>query len=351
MVLGACTTAPPASPPPPGEQLESVQPTNIWGWLRFGLEWLLNTLFDFTNLIHVPSYALAILLFTIIVKLILQPLMGKQLRSTRKMAKIQPKIKELQEKYKGNPQKMQEMQMALYKEHNVNPMAGCLPLLIQMPILWALFQTLRNFIPTHPEFYGFLWIKPPEYNYTLEIWENGLGNPDPTGFVLAAIVAVTMFAQQYVSTVNKEDKTQKMMLYAMPLFFAVMTRSLPAGLSLYWIFYSIVGTVIQVIFNRSYAKEEAREEALEAERKAAEEAEKKKNKKNNKGNKNIEAAPFAENQNDETQNAEVDKKIKDNDHPYSTPVVYDSDYSRPLSDEMASKQRHSAQRKKLKRKK
>jgi len=260
VVLGACIES-------PNDAITDEEPSNIWQWLLYGLKWLLNTLFDFTQLIGVPSYALAILLFTIIVKLVLQPLMGKQLRSTRQMAKIQPKVKEIQEKYKGNQQKIQEMQMALYKEHNVNPMAGCLPLLIQMPILIALFTTLRNFKPLYPEYHTFFWIK-------------DLSLQDPT-IILAVVVALTTFAQQYVSIVNKEDKTQKMMLYTMPIFFAIMTKmsGFPAGLALYWIFYSIVGAIIQIIFNYFYAKEEAREEALAAERSAAEEAEKK-NKKN-----------------------------------------------------------------------
>ena len=104
-------------------------------------------IFELTQAIGFPSYAAAIVIITIIIKLILFPLNQKQIKSTKNMQVIQPQVMELNKKYANNPQKKSEELMKLYKEYNINPMAGCLPLLIQLPIIMILYRGLLNFTP------------------------------------------------------------------------------------------------------------------------------------------------------------------------------------------------------------
>ncbi|RYD05616.1 hypothetical protein N752_08440 [Desulforamulus aquiferis] len=117
-----------------------------------GMTALMNWLYSLTVSIGLPSYALAIVILTVIIKVALYPLSKKQMQSMVMMQKLAPEIKAIQEKYKTkDPQKMQQLIMELYKQHNVNPMAGCLPLLVQMPILIALYRALFDFPFLNPE--------------------------------------------------------------------------------------------------------------------------------------------------------------------------------------------------------
>ena len=249
------------------------------------LNTVLEKFFDLTNLIGWPSYALALLIFTIIIKMLLYPLAIKQMRSSRDMQRLQPKLKALQEKYKNNPQKMQEAQMKLYRDMNINPMGGCLPLLLQIPIIWMLFASIRNFVPAHPEFYKFFWI--PD-----------LAAPDPTGILLPLLVAASTFLQQWISVVNRKDPTQKAMLIIMPIMMGFFCRSFPSGVALYWIFYGLLSGIQQFFINRKGKAEDARLAAIEAEKerileeeRAAARAEKAARMQNQKGKKPVKAAP------------------------------------------------------------
>lgn len=206
------------------------------------LEWL----YQLTIQVGIPSYALAIVLLTVIIKILLYPLTYKQMKSMKAMQELQPKIKELDKKYKNDPKKKQEAMMEMYKAHGANPMAGCLPLLIQFPILIALFRGLQTFQPSSLEHYNFMWI-------------SDLGKADPTGFVLPVLVGLTTFLQQYITSPNANDPTQKTMLYAMPVLFGWMTRSFPAGLALYWIAFSVVGTLQQIYINKGIKPAPAKE--------------------------------------------------------------------------------------------
>lgn len=248
---------------------------------------VLEKLFDFTQLIHLPSYALALLIFTIAIKLLLYPLAIKQMRSTRDMQKLQPKLKALQEKYKNNPQKLQEAQVKLYRDMKINPMSGCLPLLLQIPIIWLLFLSIRNFVPAQPEFYTFFWIP-------------NLSNPDPTGIFLPLLVGASTFIQQWISIANREDKTQKIMLIVMPIMMAWFCRSFSAGIALYWIFYGLLSGIQQFIINKKGKLEDAKAAAIEAEKerileeeRAAAKALKAANQKNKKSGKDGDKAKSA----------------------------------------------------------
>ncbi|MCL6477911.1 MAG: YidC/Oxa1 family membrane protein insertase [Peptococcaceae bacterium] len=202
-----------------------------------GITWVINWLYGLTAAAHVANYGLAIILFTILLKIALYPLTLKQMKSMYMMQQLGPKIKEIQEKYRRkDPQKMQQKIMDLYREHNVNPMSGCLPLLIQMPILLALFQALRNFVYADVRHAGFLWIE-------------NLSQINNEFYILAILAGLSTFAQTRLTT-NMADQTQKIMLYTMPLMIAYFATQVPAGLALYWVTFNILGIVQQYFVNK-----------------------------------------------------------------------------------------------------
>lgn len=217
---------------------------------------VIDALYQVTVTIGFPSYALAIILISILLKIILFPLMQKQMKSTMNMQEVQPKLEYLQKKYKNNPEKMNEEVMKLYKEYNINPMAGCLPLLIQMPILIGLFGALRQYNFDPIEHATFFWIP-------------NLAEKDPL-FILPILVALTMFLQQKISMsatpLAAENPTMKTMLYIMPAMMLFVCWQMPSGLCLYWAFFSILSIIQQFFMN----KQKKKEMALRAEREAAE---------------------------------------------------------------------------------
>ena len=218
---------------------------------------VITALYDVTVAIGFPSYALAIIMISILLKIILFPLMQKQMKSTMNMQEIQPKLEYLQKKYKSNPEKMNEEVMKLYKEYNVNPMSGCLPLLIQMPILIGLFAALRQYDFVNAAHATFFWIP-------------NLGDKDPF-YILPILVALTMFVQQKISMGSNEavaaNPTMKTMLYIMPAMMLFVCWSMPSGLCLYWAFFSILSIVQQFFLNKQRDKEKAARAAREAEEK------------------------------------------------------------------------------------
>ncbi len=211
----------------------------LWSMLLQGISALLSYLYELTVTMGIPSYALAIIFLTLIIKIITFPLNNKQMKSMKKMQEVQPLIQEVQKKYKKSPEKANQKVMEIYKEYKVNPMSGCLPLVIQMPILFALFRTLQSF-QYNDLGSGFLWVE-------------HLMNPDP--IIIPIIVALTTFLQSKVSTPSTAGNsagasTQKTMLYFMPLMIGYMSTRFPAGLSLYWIFNNVFGVLQQLLINR-----------------------------------------------------------------------------------------------------
>jgi YidC/Oxa1 family membrane protein insertase len=191
----------------------------------------LNYLYNFTGMLGVANYGLAIILLTIIVKMILFPLTYKQMVSMKRMAELSPKLKEIQNKHKSQPEKVNAETMKLYKEHNINPLSGCLPLLIQMPILIGLYRALMyfNFSEAH-----FLWFTLTQKNDIL----------------LALLAAATTFLQSKLSGTNPNDPTYKTMLYIMPLFLGYISYTVPAGLALYWVTMNVMSILQQLFINK-----------------------------------------------------------------------------------------------------
>lgn len=171
------------------------------------------------------SYGLAIILLTFLIRVVFWPLNHKSMVSTRHMQEVQPLIAALKEKYKGDPQKQQQEMMALYKEHKINPMGGCLPMLIQIPVFFALFVVLRGAIELR--FSSFLWIA--DLSTPENLFKGVL--PFPIN-ILPIFMGLTMWIQQKMTPTS--DPQQQKMMMMMPVIFTVMFYSFPSGLSLYW---------------------------------------------------------------------------------------------------------------------
>ena len=217
---------------------------------------LLKLIFDLVSKMgaepeHFSFYAMAIIITTIIFKFILLPISLHQSKSTKKMNELQPKIKEIQNKYKNDPQTQQTKMMELYKENNYNPMSGCLILLIQLPIILAFFAVLRD-----PITYVFKSKAAYEAIAKNFLWIPNLEEPDPFLWGLPLLAGITTYLQTMLMTTNmpadpQTQSSQKTMNIMMPLMIFWFARSFPSGLALYWVIGNIFQIVQQLITNRS----------------------------------------------------------------------------------------------------
>ncbi len=232
--------------------------------IQRGIEYVI--IFLYNNV--VANYGVVIILLTIIVRLILTPLTISQTKSMAKMQKLQPAIQELQKKYKDDKQKLQQETMEFYKQNNVNPLAGCLPLLLQLPVFFALFQALRtpteivtnvlgkSFIPAY--MFGnikniFMNFPNPRYDF---LWMN-LNVKDPY-FILVILMVVTMFISTKMTTT---DPKQKMITYLMPVVFGAISYSMPSGILVYWVTTNVWSIGQQWVVNKIVKKESSKDVA------------------------------------------------------------------------------------------
>ncbi len=214
---------------------------------------LLNVLIALSYLLG-GSFGLAIIVLTVIIRLVSWPLTKRQLKSTKAMQEMQPKIQELQKKYGRNQQKLQQEMMKLYREAGVNPL-GCLwPMLVQFPIWIALYQAIMKALATTPE--NLLDLAQRLYSWNVVsqaiplnshfLW---LDLGEPGDIVLAIIVGGTMWVQQKMTQAPavdpRQESTSRMMLLMMPLMFGFLTFMFPSGLALYWAVSNIIGIVTQ----------------------------------------------------------------------------------------------------------
>jgi len=192
------------------------------GWVGFK-PFAIGILWFFVNLHKIiPNYGVVIIIFTMLMKIIFFPLSRKMTKTSLLMAEMAPKINKLKEKYKEDKQKLNQEIFKLYREHKINPLGGCLPLLIQIPIFWGLFVLLKSTIEMRQApFVG--WIK-------------DLSIADPY-YILPVIMAVAMFFQQKMTM---KDPRQKMLVYLMPAMFFFFFYGFAAGLTLYWTVYNIL---------------------------------------------------------------------------------------------------------------
>lgn len=197
-------------------------------WMRVAL----TLCYEFTKSMGFPSYGIAIIVLTLCIKLLLLPLAIKQIRSMKGMQEIQPKIKQIQQKYKNDKAKLSSEMQRLYRENNVSPLAGCLPLLIQMPFLVAIYYALQGFAydPGHESF----------------LWLDSLAKADGT-YILPVLSALSTWFISYQTTPKNVQGSQKTMLYFMPLFIGYISMTFPSGLVIYWVVCNLFQMVQQLI--------------------------------------------------------------------------------------------------------
>ena len=196
------------------------------------LHWVLVTISDWlAPLGYSWQWGLAIIGLTVIVRLILFPLTWKQFSSAQAMQAIQPQLKELQKKYKNDRQKLQQETMALYSAHRVNPFASCLPIVLQLPVFIALYAAIKGLGP----------LEAPQYQESVQalahapfLWIPELGKPDPY-YILLIVYVLSQLISTELMLVNQTDKSQKMIMRAMPIIFVIFLWKFPAGLFVYWV--------------------------------------------------------------------------------------------------------------------
>ncbi len=208
-------------------------------------EYLLLPLFIFLHK-FIPNYGVVLIVFSIIIKFVLYPFTRQSYMSMRKMQLLQPKIKELKEKYKGEQQRIQKETMKLYKTYGINPAGGCLPTLLQMPILVALWELFRVTIQLRQApFFGWITnLSAPDVIYQLSYKIPIFGINQISG--LAVLLGVTMFFQQKMSI---KDPSQKAMIYLMPVVFTLMFMGFPSGLNLYYFMFNLLSIGQQYLIN------------------------------------------------------------------------------------------------------
>jgi YidC/Oxa1 family membrane protein insertase len=205
--------------------------------LFVALEWIYSL---------VPNWGWAIVIFTVLVKIVLFPLSYKGMVSMSKLKDLAPKMKELQAKYKDDKQKLQTHMMELYKKHGANPLGGCLPLLLQIPIFFAIYRVLLNAI----ELKGAQWL-----------YVGDLSMKDPF-FILPLLMGATMWFQQRITPSNFTDPMQEKLFRWLPVIFTVFFLFFPAGLVLYWLVNNIISIGQQWLVNKKMQTAKAARKAI-----------------------------------------------------------------------------------------
>lgn len=204
-----------------------------FGWFGFFAVWILKGLQFFYKFF--PNYGVSIILLTLIIRIITFPLQYKSFVSMKKLQLVQPELTKIREKFKDDPQRMQKESMELFRKSGANPIGGCLPLLLQMPVFFAFYKVLYSAVEL--------------VDAPFMLWIHDLSNKDPY-YVLPLLMTASMFLQQKLTPNTISDPVQKKMMMFMPLVFGFIMKDLPSGLSLY-IFVSTVFGILQqlMVFN------------------------------------------------------------------------------------------------------
>uniref|UniRef100_UPI004047D375 membrane protein insertase YidC n=1 Tax=Aliarcobacter sp. TaxID=2321116 RepID=UPI004047D375 len=211
-----------------------------YGWFTF----IAKPMFVLLQYIqgYVGNWGWSIVILTILIKLVLYPLSYKGMVSMNKLKDLAPKMKEIQAKYKDDKQKQSMHMMELYKKHGANPMGGCLPLILQIPVFFAIYRVLLNAI----ELKGAEWI----------LWVHDLAEMDPY-FVLPILMGATMFLQQKITPNTMQDEMQKKIFQFLPVIFTFFFLWFPAGLTLYWFINNLFTIAQQYYINQMFDKKRA----------------------------------------------------------------------------------------------
>lgn len=226
--------------------------------MRFALDFIVRPIAQFAiipffTFLHnfIPNYGFVIIIFAFVLKIILNPLTSKQMDSMKKMGQLQPKMTAIREKYKDDPAKQNTMIMKLYKEEGINPMGGCLPMLLQLPILYALFGVFRSTIELRQA--EFIWwikdLSSPDILFSLPFKIPIFGIDAISG--VATLMGITMFIQQKMTVT---DPKQKAMVYMMPILFTLLFFNFPSGLNLYYFIFNLL-SIGQQIYTNKFKKE------------------------------------------------------------------------------------------------
>jgi len=219
-----------------GFGLEHIVDFGFFSILARPLFWVLKIFYSISH-----NYGIAIIILTILVRIPFIPLINKGQKSMKKLQDIQPKMAEIREKYKNDPQRMQKELMELYKKHKVNPMGGCLPMLLQIPVFFALYKVLLIAIELR--------------NAPFMLWIKDLSVKDPY-YILPIIMGATMVIQQKM-TPSTMDPTQQKIMMIMPIVFTFMFLTFPSGLVLYWLVNNVLSIAQQWYMNKKLAKQPA----------------------------------------------------------------------------------------------
>lgn len=220
--------------------------TGFWNTVFvYPMSWLIT----FISRLFDNNFGLGIVLVTILVRTLLIPLNVKQLKSSEAMQEVQPEIKALQEKYKSKDQKtqlkLQEKQMELFQKHGVNPLAGCLPIFVQMPILISMYHAIMR--TTEIKEGSFLWFQ--------------LGQSDPY-FILPLLAGGATYLQQklmMMAAPTSDNPQMKMMLYIMPIMITIFAMTFPSALALYWVVGNIFMVIQTLVIRRPFSKRKTQE--------------------------------------------------------------------------------------------
>ncbi|MDE0792788.1 MAG: membrane protein insertase YidC [SAR324 cluster bacterium] len=202
------------------------------------LEVLAGPLLDLLRLIYgyVGNYGVAIIILTIIVRLLLFPLTFKGMKSMKRMQQLSPRMKKLQAKYKNNKEKLNKEMMALYRKNRVNPLGGCLPMLLQIPVFFALYSSLSSAVELRHAPFMF--------------WISDLSQPDGLGITPLLMGASMYFQQKLTPQTAMMDPTQAKVMQMLPFIFTIFTFTFPSGLTLYWVTSNVLSIAQQQIINR-----------------------------------------------------------------------------------------------------
>ena len=245
---------------------EISQINGVWEGILWIISWIVEKFYFLAQ-----DWGLAIILFTIVFRLLMMPLMLSQTKSSHQMQKVQPRIKAIQEQWRDDPVRMQEETTKLYAETKFNPLASCIPMLIQMPIFIALFQVLRNiqdWLPLYDGTFRFYNIIPSLTATPSEVMEQGISAFIPYGVLIVIFVGAT-FLPMILQQRNSQDQQQKNQMYMMAIIMSVMmlfvSWSSPAGVLLFWGVSGIIAVTTQQIYNSYLKKKDAEAEAIDVE--------------------------------------------------------------------------------------
>lgn len=240
---------------------------------QFFYEPIFNLVIWLYNIIPGENLGIAIIVLTIIIKLILLPLSQKSIKSQKALQEIQPKIDELKKKYKDNKQEMGKAMMDLYKKHKVNPFSSCLPLLIQLPFLLAVFRVFRKGIENNLSLV-YPFIETPETIHNMWL---GIDLSSPSIF-LAVLAGIAQFWQAKMMMAKKPEVKgkgskdenmaaimSKQMVYFMPVITIFIGSTLPGGLTLYWFLITLLTALQQVIVFKYFKNNKEKESVIEGE--------------------------------------------------------------------------------------